>query len=104
MEHATVHSLRTRQELPLPIDEVFAFFADAHRAPARVQFDAFGDALLDLVVTGRHFAALLEADNIDLLRALPYRCQRHIDGDVAAPDYDHAFLPAQAACLLVRDA
>ena len=29
MEHASVHSLRTRQELPLPIDEVFAFFADA---------------------------------------------------------------------------
>ncbi len=29
MEHATVHRLRTRQELPLPIDEVFAFFADA---------------------------------------------------------------------------
>lgn len=29
MEHATVHSLRTRQELPLPLDEVFAFFADA---------------------------------------------------------------------------
>ncbi|TRO79285.1 SRPBCC family protein [Desulfuromonas acetexigens] len=29
MEHATVHSLRTHQELPLPLDEVFAFFADA---------------------------------------------------------------------------
>lgn len=29
MEHATVHSLRTRQELPLSIDEVFNFFADA---------------------------------------------------------------------------
>lgn len=29
MEHTTVHSLRTRQELPLPLDEVFAFFADA---------------------------------------------------------------------------
>ena len=29
MEHATIHHLRTRQELPLPIDEVFAFFADA---------------------------------------------------------------------------
>ena len=29
MEHATTHRLRTRQELPLPLDEVFAFFADA---------------------------------------------------------------------------
>lgn len=29
MEHATIHRLRTLQELPLPIDEVFAFFADA---------------------------------------------------------------------------
>ncbi|MDY0267456.1 SRPBCC family protein [Trichloromonas sp.] len=29
MEHATVHSLCTRQVLPLPIEEVFAFFADA---------------------------------------------------------------------------
>ena len=65
-----------------------AVVVDAHRPPARVQLHTFGDGVLDLVRARRHLAALLERDQVDVLRALSQRGERDVDGDVAAADDD----------------
>ena len=65
-------------------------FLDARRPPTRMHDHALGDRSLDLVRTGRHLAALFEADHVDLLRSLAQGGERHVDGDVAAADDDDA--------------
>ena len=51
-----------------------------------MQRHALGDGRLDLVRAGRHFAALFEADHVDVLCPLAQGGQRHVDGDVATAD------------------
>ena len=47
-----------------------AVLPDADRAPPRVQLHAFSDGVLDLVGAGRHLAAVLEGDHVDVRCAL----------------------------------
>ena len=43
-----------------------AVLPDADRAPAGVQLHAFPDGVLDLVGAGRHLAAFLQGDHVDV--------------------------------------
>ena len=72
------------------LEDGHAFFLDAQRAPAAAQLHALGGGGFDLVRAGRHLAALFQRHQVDALRALAQRRQRHVDGDVAAADDHHA--------------
>ena len=76
-------------DLLAELEGALAVLLDADRPPARVQLHAFGDGVLDLVGAGRHLAALLQGDHVDVRRALPQRRQGDVDRDVAAADDDH---------------
>ena len=66
-----------------------AVLPDADRAPPGVQLHAFPDGVLDLVGAGRHLAAVLQRDHVDVRCALAQGRQGDVDRDVAAADDDH---------------
>ena len=57
--------------------------------PSPGQLHAFPNGVFDLVGAGRHLAAVLEGDHVDMRCALAQGREGDVDGDVAAADDDH---------------